>query len=770
MIKSKRKYINPKALADLITACSDPSMMLGDEKDVGEFNINFLARIDETLGKELRGSVLSSQYLNPSTRNRAFLRLSRENFIARAFFGKLLILTREVNPASESPIEFKEETLFSQVMISPMAENIYQGWEANYFSEISEFVGYNGVKTKAEQECWILQEQKVLFLLIQRVTYDKQEQKPKKITTPIQFDEVIYIDRFMECNRKISLKIRKQVEKLKEELVEKQKLLETYLQFGKEKQSLLATLNATLEFLQHQSSAHKKSPLYFETKASSKVSNAADAIKEYASCVSKKIASLEEEIEDVRKRIRTAYDGMKAVPYELHSIWAHSGVPESGHYYAYIYDKTHKKWRKYNDRQVTDEDRDNIFPPPQNTKPAPILSSAYCLIYTKKEDSVHSKPGTQSMMLCKELSVDSYYELIPEALGRLVNEDNRRLEREIIECKNRKATGNICKEYNHAISILQSSMRKLGVEAINFVFYLYTVRNLVYRWLLLDQTVKNVQGEKAGLDLLLKNAKAVAELNEEIKNTRAPFYVAALAGSDAASLSSAKAKFKEVVLDWITQRYVLEGIVRKDWMKALNGITFYLVQAKHTSSKNGETMNDILKVLLLRLFSYVNESLIAKNIPEAIKYVDLVSAVCVSYISRKDPHKKFMYMLFTSVFGNVSQLFTKNEYKTVQGYIERINDDMLLLESPIAAIIPKEVEEEWTAAVKDGNKKVWGWDKSAIGEDRINAMDRLMTEFLHQNFIWVTWHRKVAANEQVTIDEVYEDERNVNIDYLKVAQ
>lgn len=770
MTKSKRKYINPKTLADLIVACSGSEMMLGDEKDVGEFNINFLARIDEALGKELRGSVLSSQYLNPSTRNRAFLRLSRENFIARAFFGKLLVLTREVNPANASPIEIKEETLFGQVMISPMAENIYQGWEANYFSEISEFVGYSGVKTSAEQECWIVQEQKVLFLLIQRVMYDKHKQKLEKIATPVQFDEVIFIDRFMECNRRISLKIRNQVEKLKEELAEKQKLLEAYLQFGGEKQNLLTTLNATLEFLQFQSSTHKKSLLYFETKASSKASNAADVIKEYASCVAKKIASLEEEIEDIKKRIRTAYDGMRAVPYELHSIWAHSGMPESGHYYAYIHDKTYKKWRKYNDRQVTDEDRSNIFPPPESAKAAPILSNAYCLIYTKKEDSVCFKPGTQSMMLTKELSADSYYQLIPETLGKLVNEDNRKLEQEIVECKSRKATSSICKEYNHAISILQNSIRKLGVEAINFVFYLYTVRNFTYRWVLLDQTVKNVQGDKTGLDLLLRNPKAVGELNEELRSTRAPFCVAALTGGDVASLGSAKARFKEVVLDWITQRYVLEGIVKKDWTRALKGIAFYLAQGKHTSAKNGETVNDILKVLLLRLFSYVNESLIANNIPEAVKYVDLVSAMCVSYINRKDPHKKFIHMLFTSVFGNVSQLFTKEEYKTVQGYIERINDEALLLENPIPAKMPKEVEEEWTAAVKEGNRKVWGWDKSVADENRINAMDKLMTEFLHQNFIWVTWHRKVAANEQVTIDEVYEDEQSVNIDYLKVAQ
>jgi len=680
MTKSKRKYINPKAFADVMTENNGSGIIIGEEKDVGEFNINFLARIDEALGKEGDNSLLSSQYINHSMKSRGFLRLSKESFVARAFFGKLLTLTYEI----KDKVVRREETLFGQVMISPMAENIYQGWEANYFSEIDDFVNSKGEKTKAQQEYWILKEQKVLFLFIQRVSYDKENKKLKKVTTPVQFDEVIYIDRFMERNKRIVLKIRKHVKELKDQLNQKQELLQRYQEFGKEKQNLLTSLNTTLEFLQHQSSSDKDHYIYFAIKPSSKVANAINTLKECIACLNQKITKIESEIVEIKEKIRTAYDEMRATPYEIHSIWAHSGLPETGHYYAYIHDKMNKKWRKYDDRQVTDEHKSNIFP--KNMKDTSILSSAYCLIYVKKEN-VESELNTRSMLIPNELSIGSYYTLLTDPLKNMVNEDNKKLEQEIAEYKDRKIASDISKEYDNSVLILQNSTRKLGTESINFVLYLYNIRNLIYRWVLLDQIVKVLKETK--LEILLNNSKVIEELNKELATTRAPLHVTALNSSEVTDINSAKVKFKEVLLDWITQRYVLETIVKKDWMKALSGITFYLAQGKHTSSKNEETMKDVLKVLLLRLCSYINENLMRKNLSEVIKFIDSVSTMCVLYINKQDPHKKFIHSLFVSVFENVKKLFSDEQYKKIQEYIERINSTSLLFDIPILTEMPK---------------------------------------------------------------------------------
>jgi len=71
--------------------------------------------------------------------------------------------------------------------------------------------------------------------------------------------------------------------------------------------------------------------------------------------------------------------------------------------------------------------------------------------------------------------------------------------------------------------------------------------------------------------------------------------------------------------------------------------------------------------------------------------------------------------------------------------------------------------------VKESNKKVWNWDRNSISENDLNGMDKLMIEFLRKNFTWVSWHRKIAGNEGITVDEAYEDERSIDIDYLKVV-
>ena len=84
------------------------------------------------------------------------------------------------------------------------------------------------------------------------------------------------------------------------------------------------------------------------------------------------------QVEDLQKQIEKAYKHMNKIPYHLHAILIHDGNVNSGHYYAYIYDRAQKKWRKYNDIRITEVTEEEVF---KDSNGGWGWASAYWLVY-----------------------------------------------------------------------------------------------------------------------------------------------------------------------------------------------------------------------------------------------------------------------------------------------------------------------------------------------------------------------------------------------------
>ena len=52
---------------------------------------------------------------------------------------------------------------------------------------------------------------------------------------------------------------------------------------------------------------------------------------------------------EIEQQIDQAFKDYKNYPYYLHSILVHDGDAESGHYYAFIFDRAGNKWWRMND-------------------------------------------------------------------------------------------------------------------------------------------------------------------------------------------------------------------------------------------------------------------------------------------------------------------------------------------------------------------------------------------------------------------------------------
>eukprot|EP00826_Nyctotherus_ovalis_P045661 TRINITY_DN5076_c0_g2_i2.p1 TRINITY_DN5076_c0_g2~~TRINITY_DN5076_c0_g2_i2.p1 ORF type:complete len:199 (-),score=48.81 TRINITY_DN5076_c0_g2_i2:278-874(-) len=185
-----------------------------------------------------------------------------------------------------------------------------------------------------------------------------------------------------------------------------------------------------------------------------------------------------------------------------------------------------------------------------------------------------------------------------------------------------------------------------------------------------------------------KEEKLMVELNRALASSNAPVKVIELSPAQINMLRVAKEDYRAVIFDWMVQKYVLEKIISKEWMKAVDAIALYFVQASYMTKRNYERMNDIAKILALRLVSCVSEKLMEKKVKEVITYIDTISVLCIKYIPRDDPHTRLITKVLSSVINNTKSLFTQEEFARAEELIQRIREFPLILHSKIPKDYP----------------------------------------------------------------------------------
>jgi ubiquitin carboxyl-terminal hydrolase 25/28 len=66
------------------------------------------------------------------------------------------------------------------------------------------------------------------------------------------------------------------------------------------------------------------------------------------------VRSYREQVQELDSKIALAYKDINKTPYYLYSLLIHEGGADSGHYYSYTFDLQAKKWRKYNDINISE--------------------------------------------------------------------------------------------------------------------------------------------------------------------------------------------------------------------------------------------------------------------------------------------------------------------------------------------------------------------------------------------------------------------------------
>lgn len=612
LIRSHRRYLDPSNVLNALVDDFGNQLMIGDQKDVGEFNMIFVSRLEDGM-KPIKPDVdqqdseeqplaeVGDPEPVPILVRKGSLNYSitvpEEGAIASLFYGRQVELLTSTEEDGARVFQH-QEAIFGQVMLNVDDRDIYSAWDKVCFSKIEGYVTPQTYQTTAEQEVWLTRLPKVLLFQIQRVIYDKESQASVKKHSVFNIDKVIYPDRFMHHNRAIGTSLRKQVNELKAKVVTLETTLKKYEHYASDSLSLEKVLRNASSFVLRQLRQDGTVNTDFTTEATEEqLAQSMALLTSYAEQAASKVQLIKSELADLQAAINAVFDldELKQHAYNLHSILVHDGMAGSGHYYAYIYDNEHNIWRKYSDISVTEVSEQEVF---EKSIGGFSMTSAYCLMYVAASlDSAEPGQVLRSYAFVDDPEVipDVYSSLLPLDLRREVDDDNIKFKRELEDFRSNQVIKLVQDTYiarfttAHSQCMSYRSLPALSIECnkfflINLAIYLkIKYEERIFRYLLFDQVCKEVF-QQSIVDMDKTSALYSKLANKLIKSHKDMPYSLDINAYEVQRLEKLTTEFrigfKDAQYNLVLVRSLLDGdflktyaVLRVEYKRNMNDIT-----------------------------------------------------------------------------------------------------------------------------------------------------------------------------------------------------
>ena len=302
MTLSNKKFVDPSPVLNSLVDDVGNQLSIGDQKDVGEYNIDLVSRIEEGLKKSLpppppppepgqeaqeppeemkedtdpaEATLEDSEQAedppedsdqvdeleipgfrrqmstNLSGSKSALItsELSNTNILTNKFYGQqMTILT--ANEADGTVFEEKQTNPFGMMILDIQYRELYKAIDDYLYSEIDEFTTPSGHKTSAVQNSWITEIPNILLFQIQRVQYDADAMCSRKNHSEFKFPEIFYADRMLYKNYERASELRNKVKALRDQTTQIEKQLDDLANYRKSGKPLTFWIENILAFLQ----------------------------------------------------------------------------------------------------------------------------------------------------------------------------------------------------------------------------------------------------------------------------------------------------------------------------------------------------------------------------------------------------------------------------------------------------------------------------------------------------------------------------------------
>uniref|UniRef100_A0A8C8F5P2 Ubiquitin carboxyl-terminal hydrolase n=1 Tax=Oncorhynchus tshawytscha TaxID=74940 RepID=A0A8C8F5P2_ONCTS len=445
MVGSTRRFVDPSAAVELLREAFRSSEA---QQDVSEFTHKLLDWLEDAFQLAANGNSLEDKKENP------MVQLFYGTFVAeRTHEGKTL---SNIEQFGQYPLQVNGFNNLEECLEGAMVEG-----------EIEALHPDQTISSGSKR--WFSKLPPVLTFELSRFEFNQSLGRPEKIHKKLEFQEMIYMDRYLHKNNEQTHNRRGEVKRLKEHLTVLQQKLECYRSYGSGPTNypLADMLQYMLEFACTKptsvspaedprlaaSSPTPPSTLSTNCQSSSQITHSSSQrmpiYKPFTQCRPPMDAPphpaphsvTEEELRFVKtclQRWRTEMENNMdvemyccplqplSVPYRLHAVLVHEGQALAGHYWAYIYDHSNQCWMKYNDVIVSESSWEELV---RDSYGGMTNASAYCLMYIDDRLPHLIAEDTDDETGQVMQGMDS----LPPILGRYVRQDNHWFQQELRE-------------------------------------------------------------------------------------------------------------------------------------------------------------------------------------------------------------------------------------------------------------------------------------------------------------------------------------------------
>ncbi|CAK60951.1 unnamed protein product (macronuclear) [Paramecium tetraurelia] len=514
MIGSDKKYVDPSEVVKSICDEFGNVLPIGDQKDVGEFNLYFLSRVGEALTQtESQSSKIEDIYIesSPSILKQKSSVIHDEDIVSKLFLCKVF---HQFEFDQGGIQQIRESTeLFNYIPLDLKDGNLYDSFDNFIVNNIDDFKNDFDETVQAVKYNWIHSPPQKLSFQIQRVIYCKEKNDLIKQNDEFTFDEEIYLDRFLIENREKYLETRIQNKEFKSKQKKIKQGLQQLTKFN-DQHDLQDVLTNTIKFLEMQNVENNEHAANF---GQSDQQAAIDQLQQYNQKVLRKKKQLQTQYDELENKIQVSYNDLKKHKYLLQSILIHDGQANSGHYYTYIKDFRRETWFKFNDIHVGVETKEKVF---QDAFGMKTGVNAYLLIYARI-DIV--KQELESQIRSYRISSEQGY--LNDKYGSFLNymqreqlaKENQLFYNEIEEYKSSRIIEKLIESYQIRFQFINEHYRIISSKVqstvykplimLNFPMFIKSKMTVlgkdsydnILKWVILDSALRDVNQDKSGI-------------------------------------------------------------------------------------------------------------------------------------------------------------------------------------------------------------------------------------------------------------------------------
>lgn len=259
----------------------------------------------------------------------------QDDLVKRLFYGQTKQVLQPINDTATSKRREKTERFLSLLVdVADGPRDLYDALDSYFGHDLVSLSDGDAMRSLT-----ISKLPPLLQIQVQRVQFDRNLGRPFKSLAVLNFDEVVYMDRYIDTDDEVVNAKRMEVFKWREERRMLLKELEAFNAKSDNSGTLTENLKLTEQWLQTLAAEHTGKVLKL--------------VQDEIATRTARQSDVEAELESLDSKIQSQFAHMKQIGYKIHAVFIHRGEASFGHYWTYIRDHQGGFFRKYNDEKIT---------------------------------------------------------------------------------------------------------------------------------------------------------------------------------------------------------------------------------------------------------------------------------------------------------------------------------------------------------------------------------------------------------------------------------